>query len=475
MKEQILSLEPTDDLQSLRDKITRGQAGRLVLLWPALTEPINRRLDFALLRRWAVMSGSELMVVSADSEVRRLAAQAGIPCYLNLKETALHGISDRGREKAAGVPPSGPHSRPLVPIRAKFFGKLPLAIRIALFSSAIFSLVILFLLLIPSAQIQATFSSRSIEVSKLLDPSLCSQISIHLELTARRNTSGFISVPIAYAKGTVILTNKSTRTLDLPAGIRVSSKSGVFLETIAGVIIPAGKTQPVLVRAVKPGTSGNLGAGGVDHVDGLLALSLQATNPEPISGGEQAWRSAVTQADLDGLRSTLSEQVRQQAELGMQNLAAAGRTLVEKSLEVKFNPADAADLPVNSASDTVGLTLHAVASAQGCPTGIIRSRAVSVLTAGLAAGETLSSSSIAFRLEKTAPGAIGLQASGMAVKIPDRYDMAMALRARTPAQAAAILRSRFDARSIAGMDLSPAWIPLLPLFPYQIEISAGTE
>jgi hypothetical protein len=100
---------------------------------------------------------------------------------------------------------------------------------------------------------------------------------------------------------------------------------------------------------------------------------------------------------------------------------------------------------------------------------------VSVLTAGLAAGETLSSSSIAFRLEKTAPGAIGLQASGMAVKIPDRYDMAMALRARTPAQAAAILRSRFDARSIAGMDLSPAWIPLLPLFPYQIEISAGTE
>jgi hypothetical protein len=53
--------------------------------------------------------------------------------------------------------------------------------------------------------------------------------------------------------------------------------------------------------------------------------------------------------------------------------------------------------------------------------------------------------------------------------------MALALRLRTPDQAAEILRSRFGARRVAGADLSPAWIPLLPLFPYQIEIAAETE
>jgi hypothetical protein len=475
MKEQILSLEYTDDLQSLRDKITRGQAGRLVLLWPALTEPINRRLDFVLLRRWAATAGSDLILVSADSEVHRLAAQAGIPCYQNLKETALHGISNRGREMETGFSPRSPLRRPPAPIRSKYQVRLPPAFRIGLFSLAILSLSTLFLLLIPSAQIRAVFPSRTIEVFKPLDPSLCAEISIHLEFSSRRNTTGLISVPIAYAKGAVFLTNKSTRVLNLPAGIRVSSKSGVLLETIDGVIISPGRTQPAPVRAVKPGPSGNLVAGEVNHVEGPLALSLQATNPEPISGGAQAWRSAVTQADLDELRSALSEQVRQQAEVGMQNLTAAGRTLVEKSLQVQFDPGDAADHPIHSASDTVGLTLHAVATALGCPTGIVRSRAFSVLASGLAAGETLFPASVAFRLEKNERDAIELQASGLAIKIPDRNAMVLALRARTPAQAAAVLRSRFGARSVAGMDLSPAWIPLLPLFPYQIEITAGPE
>ncbi len=475
MKEQILSLEPTDDLQSLRDKITRGQAGRLVLIWPALAEPIRRRLDFTLLRRWAAMAGSNLILVSADSEVRRLAAQAGIPCFHDLKETALRGFSDRDRDKAAAFPVRRRLRRWSDFARPKSAVSLPPALRIGLFGLAIFSLAVLFLLLIPSARIHAVFTSPIITISEPLETMLCTEITIHLELSSRQNTTGLLQVPIAYAKGTVILTNKSSRTLDLPAGIRVSSKSGVFLDTIEGLILPAGKAQPVRVRAVNPGPSGNLAAGEVDHVEGPLTLSLQAANPEPVTGGAQAWRNTVTQADLDGLRNTLSEQIRQQAESGMRNLAVAGRTLVDQSLQVQFDPGDAADLPVNSASDTVGLTLHAVASAWECPTGIVRSRAFDALTSNLAAGETLVPESVTFRLEKNARAAIELQASGRALKIPDPAAMALALRARTPNQAGAILQSRFGALHPPQIDLSPVWIPLLPLFPYQIEISAGTE
>jgi hypothetical protein len=475
MKEQILSLEPTDDLQSLRDKITRGQAGRLVLLWPALAEPIRRRLDFTLLRRWAAMAGSNLILVSTDSEVHRLAAQAGIPCFLNLKETALHGLSNRNRDKATESPSRRTLRRRSDFARSKLAGPVPPALRIGLFGLAILSLVILFLLLIPSARIHAIFTSRIVSISQPLETALCTEINTRLELSARQNTTGILQVPIAYAKGTVILTNKSSRTLDLPAGIRVSTKAGVLFDTIEGVVIPSGKTQPVRMRAVKPGPSGNLAAGELDHVEGPLGFSLQAANPEPVTGGAQAWRSAVTQADLDGLRSALSEQIRQQAEAGMRNLAAAGRTLVDNSLQLQFDSEDAPDLPVNSASDTIGLTLHAVASAWECPTGMIRSRALDALAAGIAAGETLLPASVTIRLEKNARTAIELQATGRAQKIPDPAAMALALRARTPAQAAAILESRFGARPNPRIDLSPVWLPLLPLFPYQIEISAGTE
>jgi hypothetical protein len=473
MKEQILSLEPTDDLQLLRDKITRVQAGRLILLWPALTEPINRRLDFALLRRWAAMAGSELILVSADPEVHRLAAQTGIPCYPSLKETALYGLSPHDRDFSRGFTVRQKQARPPAPLRINFSDRHSPAVRIGVFASAILSLLVLFLLLVPTAQINAVFPSRAIEVSKPLDPSLCALISTHLELSSRLETTGFASVPIAYANGIILLTNKSSRILNLPAGVRVSSKGSIFLETTDGVILLPGKSQSVAVRAIKSGPSGNLAAGTIDHVEGPLALSLEATNPEPISGGAQAWRSTVAQTDLDALRTTLTDQARQEATTGMQNLATAGRTLVEKSMQVQFDPLDAADFPVNTPSDTVGLTLHATASALECPTDIVRSRAQNVLVSGLAAGETLYPASLTLRLEENAQGAIDLHASGLAVKIPDPNVMALALRARTPGQAAAIMRSRFGALSVAGVDLWPAWIPVLPLFPYQIEIAAG--
>ncbi|MGD0173548.1 MAG: baseplate J/gp47 family protein [Anaerolineales bacterium] len=473
MKEQILSLEPTDDLQSLRDKITRVQAGRLILLWPALTEPINRRLDFALLCRWAAMAGSELILVSADPEVHRLAAQTGIPCYLSLKETALYGLSSHDRDLSGGLSVRQTQARPPAPLRINFSDRHSPAVRMGVFDAAILSLMLLFLLLLPSAKIHAVFPSRAIEVSKPLDSSLCASLSTHLELSSRLETTGFIFVPIAYAKGIVFLTNKSARILNLPTGLRVSSKGSIFLETTEGVILLAGKSQSVAVRAVKPGPSGNLAAGAIDRVEGPLALSIEATNPEPISGGAQAWRSAVAQADLDALRTSLTDQARQEATTGMQNLATAGRTLVEKSMQVQFDPLDAADFPVNTPSDTVGLTLHATATAWECPTDIVRSRAQDALISGLTAGETLSPASVTVRLEENAQGAFDLHASGLAVKIPDPNAMALALRARTPGQAAAIMRSRFGARSVAGLDLWPVWIPVLPLFPYQIEIAAG--
>jgi hypothetical protein len=474
MKEQILSLEPTDDLQSLRDKITRVQAGRLILLWSALSEPINRRLDFALLRRWAAMAGSELILVSADPEVHRLATQTGIPCYLSLKETALYGLSPHNRDFIGGFAVRKIQALRPAPLRINFSDRYPPAVRIGVFASAILSLMILFLLLIPSVKIHAIFPSRAIEVSEPLDSSLCASLSTHLELSSRQETTGFISVPVAYANGIVLLTNESTRILNLPAGLSVSSKGSIFLETTDGVILLPGKSQSVAVRAAKPGPSGNLAAGAIDRVEGPLALSLEATNPEPISGGAQAWRSAVAQADLDALRTSLTDQARQEATTGMQNLATAGRTLVEKSMQVQFDPLDAADFPVNTASDTIGLTLHATATALECPTDIVQSRAQNVLVSVLAAGETLYPASLTIRLEQNTQGAIDLHASGLAMKIPDLNVMALALRARTPGQAASILRSRFGARSVAGVDLWPVWIPVLPLFPYQIEIAAGT-
>jgi hypothetical protein len=475
MKEQILSLEHTDDLQSLRDKINRIQAGRLVLLWPALAEPVNRRLDFALIRRWATMAGSELVIVSTDPEVRRLARQSGIPCHPTLKESALAGLSVRSSDSLSGFAIRPSNSRLPGPRRTPPWRELPPALRIGLFGAAISSLVFLFLLLIPSAHLRVVFPTRILDASGNLDPTLCAELTIRLELTDRRTTSGYISTPVTYAVGAIRLTNKSTRLLNLPAGLRVSSESGVSFETIDGVILPAGKSQSMAIRATNPGPSGNLAAGEVDRVDGPLALSLQAVNPDPTSGGADAWRSAVSKSDIDALRSSLSDRAQQEAESGMQNLAATGRTIVNHSLQVQFDSRDTADFSVNTPADTVGLTLHAAASVLACPIEIVRSRAQNILASHLRADEILSPAKLAFRLERNDQGAIVLYASGQATKISDPNSLTLALRGRTPAQVGAILQTQFGARKVAAMDLSPAWLPVLPLFPYQIQITAVTE
>ncbi len=473
MKEQILALESTDDLHTVRDKIARAQAGRLVLMWNALEQPLRRRLDLVLMKRWAAMAGSELAIVSTDEDVRRLARHAGIPCHEDLTASALAGLSShpdissgihafhRGRPPAR-TPPRPGRSLPVPP-----------ALRIGLFSAAMLSIAAVLLLLLPSAKVHAVFPSRTVEAAGRLDPTLCSEIKTRLTLSERRTTSGRILAPTAYAAGKINLTNISSRALNLSVGLRVASEDGVVFEVLEGFLLQPGKSRVAPARAVEPGPSGNLAAGKITRVLGPLALSLKADNPEPMSGGEEAWRNAVSKPDWEALQSSLAEKIRNQASSSLQALAGGSRMVVEESLRVEFDPLDQPDLPVNAPADTVGLTLHATASLRACPADPVRLHAVEFLRSRVQPGETLSTDGLVIRLAENAEGGIDLTAFGTAVELPDRNAMAMALRLQSAAGAKSILRERFRAVEVTKIDLNPAWFPLLPLFPYQIEITAA--
>jgi hypothetical protein len=469
MKEQILTLERTDDLHSMRDKIARAQAGRLVLMWGALEEPLTRRLDLVLMARWAALAGSQLVVVSADEEVRRLARLAGIPCYPTLTASALAALSTRP------IAPKGldRFRRPPRPRRLPHRNgrrTLPTPWRVGLFLAAILSVSAMFLLLLPSARIIAVFPSRKVEESTSLDPSYCGTVSTRLAFSDRRITGGRILVPTAYATGTVTLTNISKGLLNLSPGLRVASENGVEFETLEGVVLPPGKFKDAAVRAAEPGSAANLAAGKVNRVLGPLALSLTVQNPQPISGGSEAWRNSVTASDLEALQTALSRKVWDESSASLQNLAGPDRMVVEESLRVDFDSRDTPDLPVNTAADSVGLTLHAAASLLACPADVVRSRALELIRTHLNPGESVASKTLSIRLVEDARGGIALHASALAVEIPDLQDLTLALRAQSRTRAASILRERFGASAVRGVVISPAWAPLLPLFPYQIEI-----
>ncbi|MGB7537515.1 MAG: hypothetical protein WBM17_03150 [Anaerolineales bacterium] len=473
MKEQILALESTDDLHTVRDKIARAQAGRLVLMWSVLEQPLRRRLDLVLMRRWAAMAGSELAIVSTDADVRRLARQAGIPCHPNLTASALSGLSTRSIHPESKHPFRHAHPLPKMPPRPGRPRPIPPALRIGLFLAAILSIAAVFLLLIPSVRVYAKFPSRLVEAAGRLDPSLCSILNTRLALSERIVTSGRMLVPTAFATGKVRLTNITSRTLNLSAGLRVASESGIAFEILDGFVLAPGTSMASPARAVEPGPSANLAAGTITRVLGPLALSLKAENPDPMSGGDEAWRSTVTKSDWDALQSSLSEKIRGQAAGSLQTLAGSSRMIVEESLRVEFDPLDEPDLPVNTPADTVGLTLHAAASLRACPADRVRMRAAEFLGSRLRPGETLSAEDAQIRLAETAAGGIDLRASGTALEIPDWNAMTMALRMQSPAGASSILRDRFGVVDVTMLEMNPAWLPLLPLFPYQIEITAA--
>jgi len=473
MKEQLLVLDPTDDLHTVRDKIARAQAGRLVLIWDALEQPLRRRLDLILMKRWAAMAGSELAIVSTDEEIRRLARRTGMPCHPNLTASALAGLSAHPSHPVSEQPFRRAHPLPKTPPHPGRPRPIPPAFRIGLFLAAIFSIAAVFLLLLPSVRVHARFPSRPVEAAGRLDPDSCSLLNTRLTLSERRATSGRLLVPTAFATGRVRLTNISARALNLSAGLRVASESGVAFEILDGFLLASGKSSAFSARAVEPGPSANLAAGKITRVLGPLALSLKAENPEPMSGGGEAWRSAVTASDWESLRNSLSEKIRSQASGSLQALAGAGRMVVEESLHVELDPLDEPDLPVNTPADTVGLTLHAAASLRACPADRVRLQAAEFLESRLRPGETLAADNLVILLAENKDGGIELTASGMALEIPDLQAMTLALRLQSRAGAESILRDRFGVLETAKIEISPAWLPVLPLFPFQIRISAA--
>ncbi len=82
MKDQILAVEPHDDLASLRDKILRTQAERIILIPSSPTQ--LRRLDLVLYARWAKSVGASICVVSPELHLTSAASRAGIPAHATL-------------------------------------------------------------------------------------------------------------------------------------------------------------------------------------------------------------------------------------------------------------------------------------------------------------------------------------------------------------------------------------------------------
>ncbi|ALS27203.1 baseplate J-like protein [Paenibacillus sp. 32O-W] len=118
-----------------------------------------------------------------------------------------------------------------------------------------------------------------------------------------------------WATGTIQLTGTPDHTE--PGGFRVETPAGVVFETIEDIVLDGNGVGSGEIRALEPGTIGNVAANTITVISNPNANIMSVTNPQPTSGGQnketdQEFRerfvlsvSGGGAATIDSIRSAL--------------------------------------------------------------------------------------------------------------------------------------------------------------------------
>ncbi len=88
--EQIIYLDPTDDILSIRDRLNLAAARRVLLVLPPYSNVLRSRVDLRLVQRQAEQLQLEVALVTRDGELRREAREVGLPVFAS---------ADQGRKR----------------------------------------------------------------------------------------------------------------------------------------------------------------------------------------------------------------------------------------------------------------------------------------------------------------------------------------------------------------------------------------
>lgn len=130
------------------------------------------------------------------------------------------------------------------------------------------------------------------------------------------------------------IANASPEQYSLRKGTRFQNQAGMVFRTLAAVVVPPGGTATMRAKADDVdayeqiiGERGNVPAGVAWEIPGLDPAErslLTAVNPQAATGGTTAYRTVLTQEDVDIARKRLE-----------QELLASAKTLVEERIELE--------------------------------------------------------------------------------------------------------------------------------------------
>ncbi len=376
MKTQIVYLEPGDDYNSVRDKLSWTQAPRVLIVWPGRGRVLSRRFDLVMLQRYARKLGTQIGLVTLDPDVLHHAEALHIPTFESLEFQSEKAWRVRGARKIPKPISTTDSSSPKpAPKHALINPHLTnLAFRVTFFSVGFLAILVLAILLVPQAAI--TIEPETMDILKTYSIELdleqsgivanthqlpARQVQSVLEGQLRLPTTGRAAQPDQPARGEVMFTNLTDQSLAIPAGttVRTLDPATPHFVTQARVNLDPEEGSQVTVEVVAslPGPEGNVSAEAIQAVDGPLGLSASVSNPNQLTGGSLQVRSAVSPADMVRVRSELEDNLFAEANQALLGLAQEDENIIPGSIRVVETIEERFSSEIGDAADSLELIL----------------------------------------------------------------------------------------------------------------------
>jgi len=537
MKTFILNIEPHDDIVSIRDKMGWAKNSRILIVWPNMetsassdlpskTVPLNRRLDMVLIQRQSQAMGSQLALVSKDPDVNYFGPRLGIPVYKSLRKAQNQHwrLPLRFRKNKPKRSPGSPifkdeptkdgSATPARPFpqrptdRATALGNPPRemhpVVRLLFFAAGVLALLAIAATLAPSAEISLVPRTevQDVLIEATTDPLIelgsspssspddspihlsgkvpSELVTVIVEGRDIQPASGSITLPYQSATGKAIFTNLTDQTVEIPAGTVVSpvGESRARYETTRAALAPAGpgQTVEVEIESLTPGKSGNLAAGKLAALEGLLGTQLSVSNPDPISGGSDRQDPAPTQKDRGLLASRLQNALQETALAEIESQLHPQDLLIPSSLELVQIISQKSLPEQDSPADQLIMTMSVEFQARVVRHASMESLVQAVFDANLEPGYLPIQGSQQFEIvaqNDSDPFTWTIHAVRRVQAQIGQAEVVRLVLALPPEQVPALLEQTLPLEATPSIRLQPDWWLRMPVLPFRISVLNG--
>ena len=368
--QEVIYLDPDDDLGTVRAKLESTSADEVYLVIPRRASILRTPLEFRILARLAHDLSSETIIVTGDSARRSLARQEGLRTKRSVR--SLRHLSKPPGTRSWGIP-AIPDWVPL----PSFAGLLLTALLASLAGVLLFGV-----LPVMKVNVAAQTVPQQREIEITVDPSVKEAdlgrrvipgevLQQRVEVVGSRPATGTRMAGRDRARGEVVFISQHPQPVVLPRGTILIANNGVRFQTDQDVQVPAFSVglARVGISAVDPGSPGNVDARQITRVElpaqppGAPPIqNLTARNDRPTTGGTDREARAVTADDLAKLREQLEARAREQALAELYARAGGDRSLIQQTVRLRPD-GDSFEPGVDAEAEQVNGRLTVVATA----------------------------------------------------------------------------------------------------------------